>query len=62
MMDRTALDLSAFAVVIGTIAGWLPAIASLFSIVWLGLQIWDSRVVKELTGRGVKVPPPGPDP
>jgi hypothetical protein len=27
--------------VIGTLAGWLPPIAALFTIIWVGIQIYE---------------------
>jgi hypothetical protein len=27
--------------VLGTLIGWLPSIAAAFSIVWIGMQIYD---------------------
>ena len=32
---------------IGSILGYLPGVAALFSIVWLGLQIWLFLFVKQ---------------
>lgn len=37
--------------VIGTIAGWLPAIAALFSIAWYAVRLWESRTVQGWFGR-----------
>jgi hypothetical protein len=37
--------------VLATLAGWLPAIAALFTIIWTALRIWESETVKQLTGR-----------
>lgn len=38
---RHVIDGASFAAVIATIAGWLPPIAALMSIVWLGIQMVD---------------------
>ena len=38
---KYTLDVASVANVIATIIGWLPAIAALLSIVWLGIQIYD---------------------
>ena len=27
--------------------GWLPAVAAVFSIVWLALQIWSDKTVQD---------------
>jgi len=36
---------------IATVAGWLPAIAALFTIIWTGIRIWETETVKRWTGR-----------
>ena len=41
------LDLSAVGVVMATLAGWLPVIASILSIVWFGIRIWESKTVQD---------------
>jgi hypothetical protein len=38
---KLLMDWSAVSVAFSTLAGWLPVIASLFSIVWLGFLIYD---------------------
>ena len=38
---KYTLDAAAVANVVATIVGWLPAIAALLSIIWLGIQIYD---------------------
>jgi hypothetical protein len=38
---KAVLDWSAVGAAVGTIAGWLPPLAALLSIVWLGIQIFD---------------------
>lgn len=35
------VDVAAIANVVATLIGWLPAIAAVFSIVWVGIQIYD---------------------
>lgn len=37
---QTGLNWGSIGAAVATIAGWLPSIAALLSIVWLGLQIW----------------------
>lgn len=37
---KYGLDAAAAATAVGTIAGWLPPIAALFTIVWCGMQMW----------------------
>lgn len=38
-----AVDVLAAGSIIGTIVGWLPAIASVLSILWFCIQIYESR-------------------
>lgn len=33
--------------VLGTLAGYLPAIAAIAGLVWYSIQIWESRTVRE---------------
>ena len=40
-------DLAAVGTVGATIMGWLPAVAAVFSIVWLALQIWSDKTVQD---------------
>lgn len=35
------IDWLAVGTAVSTIAGWLPPIAALMSIIWLGWQMWD---------------------
>jgi len=48
---RQAGDLAAVGVTIASIASWLPSIATLLSIIWFALRIWESDTVREWTGR-----------
>jgi len=36
---------------VASLAGWLPDIAALLTIVWLSIRIWESETVKGLLGR-----------
>ena len=48
-------DLGSIGVNFATIANWLPSVATMLSIIWFALRIWESDTVRELTGR-VKPP------
>jgi hypothetical protein len=37
---QTGLNWGSIGATVATIAGWLPSVAALLSIVWLGLQIF----------------------
>jgi len=41
-------DAASFVTVIGTLAGILPAVAALFTIVWTGIRIYETETVQKL--------------
>ena len=43
--------------VIATIAGWLPAIAALVTIVWTGIRIFETQTVQKLLKKFRKAKP-----
>jgi hypothetical protein len=43
---RIALDGTAVAVWLAAISNILPSIATLFTVIWLGIQIWQSKTVQ----------------
>jgi hypothetical protein len=45
---KQVLDLAAASTGIMSLAAWLPPLASLFTIVWLGIRIWESDTVQNL--------------
>ena len=45
---KQVLDLAAASTGIMSVAAWLPPIASLFTIVWLGIRIYESDTVQNL--------------
>jgi hypothetical protein len=45
------IDTAAGLVAFGSIFNALPKIAALFTIIWLGVRIWESDTVRGLTGR-----------
>lgn len=53
------LDWAAAATALGTIMSWLPNVAALFTIVWTGLRIYETRTVQRLLGRPVPRPTGG---
>ena len=36
---------------VASLAGWLPNMAALVTIVWLSIRIWESETVKRIFGR-----------
>lgn len=49
---KNVADGAAVLVAGATLAGLLPAVAALFTIVWTGIRIWETETVKGWTGRG----------
>jgi hypothetical protein len=45
---KQVLDLAAASTGIMSLAAWLPPLASLFTIIWLGIRIWESDTVQNL--------------
>ena len=45
---KQILDLAAASTGIMSVAAWLPPIASLFTIIWLGIRIYESDTVQNL--------------
>ena len=38
---KSFVDVTSAGVAVGTIAGWLPHLAALFTIIWTGLRIYE---------------------
>lgn len=45
---KEVLDVAAASTAVMTLAAWLPPVASLFTIIWLGLRIYESDTVQKL--------------
>ena len=41
-------DVLSVSTCIATIAGWLPAVAALVTIIWTGIRIWETKTVQRL--------------
>lgn len=48
---KNLVDTASVATVVGTLAGILPAIAALFTIVWTAIRIYESRTVQDFLKR-----------
>ena len=64
-MEQTAVksvtDVAAVGTVTGSLVGWLPELATLFTILWLGIRMWESETVKGLRARFRRKPEQVPD-
>ena len=49
--EKDMLDAVAASTGVLSLVAWLPPVASLFTIVWLGIRIWDTETIKTLTNR-----------
>ena len=48
---KEVIDIAAASTGVLTMISWLPPIASLFTIVWLGIRIYETETVKKLLGK-----------
>ena len=46
--SKQVLDLAAASTGVMSLAAWLPPVASLFTIVWLGIRIYESETVQKI--------------
>jgi len=53
MVEETkeVMDIVAASTGVLALTAWLPPVASLFTIVWLGLRIWESETVQGFRGK-----------
>ena len=47
---KEVIDVAAASTGIMALAAWLPPTASLFTIVWLGIRIYESETIQKLLG------------
>jgi len=48
---KDIVDVVAGTTALASLAAWLPPAASLFTIIWLGLRIWESDTIQKLRKR-----------
>lgn len=48
---KQAIDAVSLGTAVATVAGWLPAVAAIFTIVWTGIRIYESRTVQHIVMR-----------
>ena len=48
---KQCVDFASVAIVVATIADWLPAVAAVLTIVWTAIRIWETRTVQRLVGK-----------
>ena len=47
---KSIMDAVAVSGGVASLAGWLPDIAALLTIMWLSIRIWESDTVKRIFG------------
>ena len=45
---KQLLDATSIFTAVGSLLSWLPHLASLFTIVWLGIRIWETPTVQKI--------------
>ena len=48
---KQVIDVISVGTVIGTISAILPPISALFTIIWVGIRIWETDTVQSLASR-----------
>lgn len=48
---KDLVDVAAASTALMTLAAWLPPTASLFTIVWLGIRIWETDTIQKLRSK-----------
>ena len=64
-MDETTkhlIDLSAIFTAVGTMMSILPVLASLFTIIWMGIRIWETKTVQKLFNKNKVIEDEGAKP
>ncbi len=46
--SKQAIDVIAASTGVMSVAAWLPPLASIFTIIWLGIRIYESETVQKL--------------
>lgn len=49
--SKELLDVAAASTAVMSLAAWLPPTASVFTIVWLGIRIYESDTVQDALGK-----------
>ena len=51
---KQVIDVRSFGTGIAPVSAILPPLSALFTIIWVGIRIWETDTVQELTGRKQK--------
>jgi hypothetical protein len=50
---KEVIDIAAASTGVLTMISWLPPTASLFTVIWLGIRIYESETIQKLVNRKV---------
>ena len=48
------LDFASIFTAVGTLLSWLPHLAAIFTIVWTGIRIWETKTVQKTRSNKTK--------
>ena len=48
------LDFASIFTAVGTLLSWLPHLAAIFTIVWTGIRIWETKTVQRMRSNKTK--------
>ena len=48
---KHAIDAASLSTALATVAGWLPSVAAVFTIVWTGIRIYETKTIQHLVER-----------
>ena len=49
--SKHIMDVFSFVTVLGTLTDMLPSIAALFTIIWTGIRIYETKTIQKLVGK-----------
>ena len=49
--SKHLMDVFSVVTVLGTLADMLPSIAALFTIIWTGIRIFETKTIQKLVGK-----------
>lgn len=48
---KHAIDAVSFGTAVATVAGWFPSLAAIFTIIWTGIRIYETKTVQHIISR-----------
>jgi hypothetical protein len=51
---KHTIDVASAGTVVGALAGWLPEVAALFTIIWTSIRIFESKTVQSFLSKRKK--------